>query len=68
MAGIAVRSPTSISHEADSGIANEPFGSLRVTRSPVQSRPDDQAHSVTSPSSCTTTSMTSSDPSHERTV
>ena len=33
-----VRSPTSISHPASAGIANEPFGSVIVTGSPTQSR------------------------------
>ncbi len=65
IAGIAVRSPTRMSHRADSGIANDPFGSAMVTRSPTQSR---EAHSVTSPSACSTTSSTSDNPSHDRTV
>ena len=65
IAGSAVRSPTSSSHAAPSGIAKEPFGSVMVTVSPTQSR---AAHSVTSPTSCTTTSTTSSAPSQERTV
>ena len=46
-------------------MANEPFGSVMVTVCPTQSS---AAHSVTSPTSCTTTSTTSSPPDQLRTV
>ena len=65
VAGIAVRSPTSSSQAASAGGAKDALGSVIVTVSPTQSR---IAHSVTSPTSWTTTSRTSSRPSHERTV
>ena len=65
IAGIAVRSPTSSSHRAPGGGSKDALGSVMVTVSPTQSR---IAHSVTSPTSCTTTSMVSSPSTHERTV
>ena len=67
IAGSAVRSPTSISQPASVGGVKEPLGSLTTTVSPTT--PSGRwAHSVTSPSSWTTTSSTSSEPSQERTV
>ena len=65
IAGIAVRSPTSSSQPASAGGANDDLGSVIVTVSPTQSR---IAHSVTSPTSWTTTSRTSSPSAKPRTV
>ena len=66
IAGIPVRSPTSISHAASCGGSNDPFGSVIVTVEPTQS--SRTAHSVTRPTSCSTTSSSSVPAAYERTV
>ena len=65
IAGMAVRSPTSSSQDAPGGGANDALGSVIVTVSPTQSR---IAHSVTRPTSWTTTSRVSSPSRSDRTV
>ena len=65
IAGMAVRSPTSSSQAAPGGGANDALGSVIVTVSPTQSR---MAHSVTRPTSWTTTSRVSSPSRSDRTV